>query len=130
MSNSSFRTWFESYLLAFAAGNSGSAEFDALIDYYAVPLVVTTPAGVLTLTSREQVSETIRHQLDGLRDRDYTSTVIQQFDITVLNDYSASIATTMQRRRGGAEILESLTMTYLITGPRAAPRISVMAVGR
>lgn len=128
MSDNEFREWFQSYLAVFAGGDANSRSFESLLDYYAVPLVVTTPEGVLTLTSRQQVGATIRHQLDGLRGQDYASTALLRFDVREFNAHSASLSTVLQRSRADGTPLETLAMTYLVTGSPTQRTISMMAV--
>jgi hypothetical protein len=51
------RAWFNDYLLAFAAcGRGASDDLGALIDYYGVPLLLTTDADAVTLMMRRTSS--------------------------------------------------------------------------
>ena len=74
MNSLALRAWFDKYLHAFASGAAGESEFRELLSLYAVPLLVITPGGVITLTSEQEVCATIGGQVEGLRGRDYAST--------------------------------------------------------
>lgn len=123
-----FRAWFDNYLDAFAAGAAGRAEFRTLLAFYAAPLTVITDAGVIAMITEQQVSATIRQQLDGLRSQNYSSTTVERFDVSVLNERSALLGATLLRRRIGGNLLESISLTYLIIGSPPERQISVIAV--
>ena len=64
--------WLDDYLSAFAA--LGRGELDdprLLLDYYAVPLLLTTDDAALALTTENDVVDAVRRQIAGLRDAGY-----------------------------------------------------------
>jgi hypothetical protein len=66
--------WFNDYLSAFAA--LGRGELDdprLLLDYYAVPLLLTTDDAALALTTEDDVVDAVRRQIAGLRMPDTTA---------------------------------------------------------
>jgi hypothetical protein len=55
MNANDVRRWFDEYLDAFAACGRGERDPPSLLGYYGVPLLVTTDAAFVALTSAEQV---------------------------------------------------------------------------
>jgi hypothetical protein len=120
--------WFDSYLGAFAACGRGEKGIASLLDYYGVPLLLTTDGGFLALTSDDQVVAAVQPQLDGMRAAGYDRSEILASEVTVVNSTSALYRGTFSyHRRDGGEI-RRVSVTYLVTDGAAARRISVLAV--
>jgi hypothetical protein len=120
--------WFGQYLDAFAACGRGESDTGSLLDYYGVPLLLTTDDGFFALTSGDQVVAAVQQQVDGMRAASYARTEILGAEVTVLNSTSALYRGTFSRQqRDGGEI-SRLTATYLLTDGAAGRRISVLAV--
>ena len=124
------RAWFEDYLRAFAACCRG--EFDdvrELLEFYGVPLLLTTDAKVLALTREDDVVEAVRPQIERLRAADYDRTETVDSETHVLN-----ATTTLHRadfswlRADGSEIARA-RVTYVITDGANGRRLSALAVG-
>lgn len=120
------RAWFDDYIAAFAASARRDTDIQPLLDFYAVPLTVTTDEGAVTLASAEQVASIVGGQLDALHDQGYDTTAVLGFVATPVNASSALLSTALSRRNADGAELNLAAMTYLVTdGPR---RIAVMAV--
>jgi hypothetical protein len=120
--------WFGDYLSAFAACSRGESDAASLLAYYGVPLLLTTDAGFVALTSDDQVVAALRQQVDEMRAAEYDHTEIVGADITVVNSVSALFHGTFSRqRRDGGEI-SRVTLTYLVTDGPAGRRFSALAV--
>jgi hypothetical protein len=66
------RAWFNEYLLVFAAcGRGASDDLGALMDYYGVPLLLTTDAAAAALMTEADVLNAISGQIAGLRAAGY-----------------------------------------------------------
>jgi hypothetical protein len=125
---SAVRRWFGEYLEAFAACGRGEADTGSLLDYYGIPLLITTSQGLFTLTNGDQVVSTVQRQVDDMQAGDYSRTEILASEVAVLNDTSALYRGTFSRQRGDGSEIGRLTATYLVTDGPAGRRISVMAV--
>jgi len=119
--------WFDEYLDTFAACARGDREIASLLDYYGVPLIITSDEGVVALTSDDQVAGVAQGQLDGLRATGYHHSDELHSEITVLNSASALYRGTFSRRdRNGGEIAK-VTVTYLVADGPSGLRISLVA---
>ncbi|MFI5891617.1 hypothetical protein ACIA5D_16050 [Actinoplanes sp. NPDC051513] len=127
MNGDDVERWFGEYLAAFEACGRGERETDSLLAYYGVPLLVTTDAGFLALTSGDAVVGAVRQQIDGMRDAAYDHTATLDAEVTVLNAASALYRATFSRRRGDGSEVSRLTASYLVTDGREGRRISVLA---
>lgn len=128
MDSDGLNRWFDGYLDVFAACGRGETEVDALLAYYAVPLLVTTDDGFFALTGGEQVVEVMRRQVDGMRAAGYAGTRALDTELTVLNATSALYRGTYAWQREDGSEIRRVTLTYLITDGEAGRRISVLAV--
>jgi hypothetical protein len=122
------RRWFGEYLDAFAACGRGESDTDSLLEYYGVPLLLTTGDGFFALTTDDQVVATLQPQVDGMRAAAYHHSEILDSEVTVLNSSSALYRGTFSRQRSDGSEISRLTATYLVTDGLAGRRISVLAV--
>jgi hypothetical protein len=120
--------WFGEYLDAFAACGRGESETASLLDYYGVPLLITTDDGFYALTTDKQVVASIQPQVDGMRAASYSHTEIVDSEVTLLNEPSALYRATFSRRRSDDSEINRLAATYLVTDGVAGRRISVLAI--
>lgn len=120
--------WFGEYLDTFVAYGRGEREVDALLGYYAVPLLVTTDDGFFALTSADRVLAVMREQADGLRAAGYAGTRALDSEVTVLNATSALYRGTFAWHRDDGSEIRRVTLTYLVTDGQAGRRISAFAV--
>ena len=119
--------WFLEYLDAFAACGRGQRGATVL-EHYDVPLLVTTDAGVMALTSEDEVVAVLQHQVDDVRGAGYDRTRILDAEVTVLNAASALYRGTFSRQRSDGQEISRLTATYLVTDAQSGRRITVLAV--
>jgi len=120
--------WFGAYLDAFAACGRGETETGALLEYYGVPLLLTTDGGFAALTSGDQVVAALLQQVEGMRAAGYARTEILGSEVTVVNSASALYRGTFSRQRSDGGEIGRLTATYLVTDGAVGRRISVLAV--
>jgi hypothetical protein len=120
--------WFDEYLEVFAACGRGERDTDSLLEYYGVPLLLTTDDGFFALTSGDQVVAAVRQQVEGMRAAGYARTEILGSEVTVLNSMSALYRGTFSRQRSDGGEISQLNATYLVTDGEAGRRISVLAV--
>ena len=120
--------WFaEEYLDAFAACGRGERDAASLLDYYGVPLLLTTDDGFFALTGDEQVVAVARQQVESMRAAGYDRSEILDSEVTVLNSASALYRGSFSRRRSDGTEIGRLTVTYLVTDGPSGRRISVLA---
>lgn len=120
--------WFAQYLEAFANCGRGDADSDSLLEYYGVPLLVTTDDGFFALTTGDQVVAVLQQQVDGMRAATYNRSEIIDSEVTVLNATSALYQGTFSRQREDGAEINRLTASYLVTDGTEGRRISVLAV--
>ena len=120
--------WFGEYLDAFAACGRGEAETDSLLEYYGVPLLVTTDDGFFAVTTNDQVVAVLQQQVDGMRAASYNRSEVLASEVTVLNATSAIYRGTFSRQRGDGSEINRLTASYLVTEGTDGRGISVLAV--
>ena len=121
--------WFDDYLSAF--GGLGRGELDdprLLLDYYAVPLLLTTDDAALALTTEDDVVDAVRRQIAGLRDAGYDRSQTIRSELSVLNASTAMYAADFSRRRADGSEIGRLAATYLITVGTRGRRISALIV--
>jgi hypothetical protein len=129
MHEADVRAWFDDYLAAFAA--LGRGEHDdprILLDYYAVPLVLTTDKAVLALATEGDVVDAIRRQIYGLRDAGYDHSEALDSKVSVLNACTALYAAEFSRQRSDGSEIGRLAATYLMTAGKQGQRISALIV--
>jgi hypothetical protein len=123
------RAWFGQYLKALAArGRGESDDLAALLEYYAVPLVVATEEAAEALTATEDVMGFARKQVDGMRAANYDHTETLDSEVTALNTTSALYRADFVRQRADGSEIGRLGVTYLITDGPAGLRISAVAI--
>jgi hypothetical protein len=122
------RQWFGEYLNAFQACGRGESAAATLLDYYGVPLLLTTDDGLFSLTSDEQVVAVAQQQVDGMIAADYDHSEVLRSDVTVLNSTSSLYEGEFSRRRRDGDEIGRLTATYLITEGPIGRRVSALAV--
>jgi hypothetical protein len=122
------RRWFGEYLDVFAACGRGERDTASLLEYYAVPLLITTDDGFFGLTTDDQVVAAVQPQIDGMRAANFDHSDVVDSDITVLNATSALYRATFSRQRSDGGEIGRFTATYLVTDGAEGRRISVLAV--
>jgi len=120
--------WFGEYLDVFAACCRGERDTGALLEYFGVPLLLTTDGGYVALTSEEQVVAGLEPQVGQMRAAGYARSEILGAEVTVLNATSALCQEKISRQRGDGSEISLLVASYLVTDGPAGRRFSVLAV--
>jgi hypothetical protein len=120
--------WFGAYLDVFAACCRGERDTGALLEYFGVPLLLTTDGGYFALTGEEHVVAGLQPQVGQLRAAGYARSEILGAEVTVLNATSALYQGKISRQRSDGSEISLLVATYLVTDGPAGRRISVLAV--
>ena len=107
--------WFGRYLDTYAACARRDCEFAELMKYYAVPLLISSDEGVVSLDGEDAIAATVLGQIGGLRAAGYHHTEVVNDEVTVLNLTSALYRGTFARVGQSGEQLSPATITYLIT---------------
>jgi hypothetical protein len=116
MDSGDVRDWFGAYLDVFQACGRGDVDdVRRLLDYYNVPLVLTSDEGVLALNSEADVLGAVQKQLDGMRAAGYDRSQVLDADVEVLNNVSALYRGYLSRQRGDGSEIGRIRATYLIT---------------
>ena len=124
------RAWFESYLRAYAACCRGDSE-DAwqLLEYFGVPLLLTTDATAVALTSDDDVVGAVGQQIERLRAADYDRTETLDSETTMLNATTALHRAYFSWLRADGSEIARLRLAYVITHGVSGRRISALVVG-
>ena len=121
--------WFAGYLDAFAACARGEEDgLDRLVGHYAVPLLLTSPQGVLQLASEAEVREAAGAQAEALRAAGYERSEVLEVRAEPLNPVTVLVRGRFARRRAGGGELGRVEATYLVTDGRAGRRIAALVV--
>jgi hypothetical protein len=121
--------WFEGYLEAYAAcGRGESDDLRALLQYYGVPLLLTTDRAALALTTEDDVLDAVGRQVEGLRASAYDRSELLSLDVLEINATTTLHTADFSRRRADATEIGRLRVTYLVTVGQRGRRISALAV--
>lgn len=121
--------WFEGYLHAFAAcGRGDSDDLASLLDYYAVPLVLTSDAAAAALTTEDEVLGFLRGQVQAMRAEGYDRSEMLESVVVALNRTCALHTAAFSRRRRDGEEISRFRATYLVTVGDRGPRLSALAL--
>lgn len=120
--------WFAEYLDAFAACGRGERPAEEALRYYAVPLLLTTDAVVVTLSSAAEVGAWVRSQVDGMREAAYDHSEVLTSETSVVNASTALHRGEFSRRRADGTEISRLGVTYVITEGAEGRRIAAMLV--
>jgi hypothetical protein len=124
------RAWFESYLRAYAACCRGDTD-DArqLLEYFGVPLLLTTDATAVALTSDDDVVDAVGQQIERLRAAGYERTETLDSDTTMLNATTAIHRAHFSWLRSDGSEIARMRLAYVITHGVSGRRISALVVG-
>jgi hypothetical protein len=123
------RAWFDDYLNAFAAcGRGESDDLRTLLQYWGVPLLLTTDEAAVALTTEEEVLNAVRRQIEGMRAAGYSRSETLSSEVVAINATSALHTAEFSRRRADVCEIGRLRVTYLITVGANGRRISALAV--
>ena len=121
--------WFDRYLEAFAAcGRGESDDLESLLEYYDVPLLLSSDAAAVTLATAEQVLGFVRSQVETMRADRYDRSETLASEAVALNRTCALHTAEFSRhRRDGTEI-GRFRATYLITTGESGRRLSALVL--
>jgi hypothetical protein len=124
------RAWFESYLRAYAACCRGDCD-DArqLLEYFGVPLLLTTDATAVALTSDDDVVDAVGQQIERLRAAGYDRTERLESETTTLNATTALHRAYFSWLRADGSEIARMRLAYVITHGVSGRRISALVVG-
>ena len=124
------RAWFESYLRAYAACCRGDSE-DARqpLEYFGVPLLLTTDATAVALTSDDDVVGAVGQQIERLRAAGYDRTETLESETTMLNATTALHRAYFSWLRADGSEIARMRLAYVITHGVSGRRISALVVG-
>lgn len=121
--------WFAEYLEVYAACSRGELEdLSLLLDYYAVPLLLTAEPGALSLTTGPDVLEAVAGQVEGLRTAGYDRTETLAAETEVLNATTALHRASFARLRADGSEIARLRCTYVIADFAEGRRIAALLV--
>ena len=124
-----FGAWFEEYLGAFAAcGRGESEDLRILLQYYGVPLLLTTDDAAVALTTEDEVLDAVRGQIQGMRAAGYNGSKTLSSEVVPINATSTLYTAEFSRQRPDGSEIGRLRATYLITVGPNGRRISALAV--
>lgn len=123
---SAVQDWFDAYVEVFAACGRGERDVDRLLEYYDVPFVLTTDAGVRSLSSEAEVLRAAQQQADAMRAADYHSSELLEAHVEVVNAVSAIYRAEFVRRDSHKNAIGRPRVTYLITTSSSGSRISAL----
>lgn len=127
MDTGAVRRWFDDYLDIFAAAARGDRPVAELLDCYAVPLLLTTDEGVLSLATRDELAALMQGQIDVLRAQRYRSTGLISAEVTGLNASSAVYRGVFVRHDVDGAELGRVAVTYLLVDGSDGAQIAVLA---
>lgn len=123
----SVQRWFDDYLEVFATAVRGERPVSALLDCYAIPLILTTDEGAITLSTQDQRAAVIQGEVDGLRAQRYHHSTQSHVEVTVLNESSALYRGSFVRHDDDGAELGRFAVTYLLVDGTDTARIAVLA---
>jgi hypothetical protein len=128
MNRAEVKRWFDGYLAAFVAIGRGDADVRRVLDYYAVPLVLSIDQGTQHLTDEEQLLAAMGAQIDNMRAAGFDRSDELAAETTVLNGTCAIHRGRLARYRADGTEINRFDSTYLITDGAAGRRISALVI--
>ena len=124
------RAWIESYLRAYAACCRGdSDDTRQLLEFFGVPLLLTTDATAVALTGEDEVVGAVGQQIDRLRAAGYDRTRTLDSETTILNASTALHRAHFAWLRADDSEIARMGLAYVITHGVIGRRISALIAG-
>jgi len=124
------RAWFENYLRVYAACCRGdSDDTRQLLEYFAVPLLLTTNETAGAITSEDAVVGAVGQQIERLRAAGYARTETLDSTTTMLNETTALHQAHFAWLRADDSEIARMGLAYVITHGVSGRRISALVVG-
>ncbi|WP_404962106.1 hypothetical protein [Streptomyces sp. 147326] len=123
------RTWFDQYVSTFIGlAATGRTDPAPLLDYFAVPITMTTDAAHMVLTSTEALTAGLANELQTLRDADYGGSTALDPQVRALNERSALVEVTWARNDSGGHEFQRVRVLYLAARTVAGWRTTASAI--
>ena len=124
------RAWFAEYLRVYAAFCRGdSDDTRQLLEYFGVPLLLTTDATAVALTNEDEVVGAVGQQIERLRGAGYARTETLDSETTMLNASTALHRARFAWLRADDGEIARMRLSYVITHGDSGRRISALVVG-
>ena len=124
------RAWFQDYLRAFAVCCRGESDDVArLLEYYGLPLLLTTDATAVTVGDEQGVVNAVGQQIERLRAAGYDRTETLDSETTMLNGTTALHRAYFSWMRADGSEIARMRLAYVITHGVSGRRISALVVG-
>jgi hypothetical protein len=120
--------WFDEYLGAFAACGRGESPTTELLNFYGVPLLLSSDAGFVALATREAVVAAMQQQIDALVATRYDHSEVHALSVERINSVSAVCRGTFSRHRQDGSEISQLAARYLIAEADDGLRIRALVV--
>ena len=121
--------WFDAYFADFVAlGRGDIDDVRRVLDYYGVPLLISSDSGSMVLLDEAQVLGAAQQQIDGMRSAGYDRSDELGAETTVMNRSCAIHRGRFSRLRADGTEIARLEATYLITDGTAGRRISAIVL--
>ncbi|MGW7437876.1 DUF6841 family protein [Streptomyces sp. NPDC054849] len=123
------RAWFDQYVSTFiglAAG--GRTDPAPLLDYFSVPITMTTDAAHVVLASEAALAAGLAHELQTLRDAGYGGSTALDPEVRALNERSALIEVTWARNDSSGREFQRVRVLYLAARTVAGWRTTASAI--
>jgi hypothetical protein len=124
------RAWFEDYLRVYAACCRGDCDDTRqLLEYFGVPLLLTTDATAVALTTEDEVVGAVGQQVERLRGAGYARTETLDSQTAMLNGSTALHRAHFAWLRADDSEIARMGLAYVISHGESGHRISALVVG-
>lgn len=122
------RAWFDQYVTTFIGlAASGRTDPAPLLDYFSVPITMTTDAAHVVLASDAALAAGLAHELQTLRDAGYGGSTAIDPQVRALNERSALIEVTWARSDSTGREFQRVRVLYLAARTVAGWRTTASA---
>lgn len=123
------RAWFDRYVSTFIGlAAAGETDPTPLLDYFAVPISMTTDAAHVVLTSSDALAAGLAQELRTLRDAGYGGSTALDHEIRALNERAVLVAVTWVRHDSGGREFQRVRVMYLVAQTDAGWRTTASVV--
>ncbi|MEU9163526.1 hypothetical protein AB0D29_25080 [Streptomyces sp. NPDC048424] len=123
------RAWFDQYVSTFIGlASAGRTDPAPLLDYFSVPITMTTDAVHVVLASDGALAAALANELQTLRDADYGGSTALDPQVRALNERSALIEVTWARNDSGGREFQRVRVLYLVARTVAGWRTTASAI--
>lgn len=118
--------WFAEYLSAYAALGRGEFQSADVVEYYGIPMRLTTDDVDISLGSRDEVDAWLQSQADAMRTAKYDRTETVASEVEIVNRNTALHRAEFSRQRADGTEINHMSVTYIITRGADGFRISAL----